>query len=126
MRSAATSPVEKESFQEDETSLKLRGDRKSALALHQAYQRGGYRATLQWQLDDLQNRSRVGDASPLHFVAVYARLKRKDETLGYLERAYQEREPWLAHIQNLPYLDFLHSDPRYQAIVRKMGLPAAQ
>ena len=58
------------------------------------------------------------------FAVAYAALKRKDETLRYLEQAYQEREPWLANIQYLPYLDFLHAEPRYQAIVKKMHLPA--
>jgi hypothetical protein len=42
-----------------------------------------------------------------------------------LEQAYQEREPWLAHIQYLPYLDFVHSEPRYKAIVKRMGLSPA-
>jgi hypothetical protein len=53
-------------------------------------------------------------------------LKHKEEALHYLEQSYQERAPWLVRIQSNPDYDFLHSDPRYQAIVRKMGLPAAQ
>jgi hypothetical protein len=35
-------------------------------------------------------------------------------------------EPWLGQIQNMPSFDFLHSEPRYQAIVKKMGLPPEQ
>jgi hypothetical protein len=54
---------------------------------------------------------------------VYAHLRRKEDALHHLKLAYQEREPWLVHIQNMPSFDFLHSEPRYQFIVRKMGLP---
>jgi hypothetical protein len=28
-------------------------------------------------------------------------------------------------LQNQPFLDFLHSDERYRAMVQKMGLPPA-
>jgi len=115
--------MEKESIEENATSLQLAGEKGSAFALRKAYARGGYKATLEWELKDLNKKSRTGNASPLHFAAVYAELKDTNETLRYLRQAYDEREPWLAHIQYLPWLDFVHSDPRYQAIVKKMGLP---
>jgi len=32
------------------------------------------------------------------------------------------RAPWLIIVQNEPRFDFLHSDPRYQALIKKIGL----
>ena len=54
---------------------------------------------------------------------VYAQLRRKEETLRYLELAYVQHAPYIAHIQSNSHSDFLHSEPRYRAIVKKMGLP---
>jgi hypothetical protein len=55
----------------------------------------------------------------------YARLERKEDTLRALEDSYRERSPWLPFIQKEPVFDFLHSEPRYRDIVKKMGLPLA-
>ncbi len=72
-----------------------------------------------------QNPARKQRLSPIHLAYDYALLERKDETIGALERAYQERDPWLVFLQKEPVFDFLHSDERYRALVRKMGLPPA-
>ena len=71
---------------------------------------------------DRRKKYREGHGSPLGLAADAAVLKRKEETLRYLEQAYEERDLRLAHIQYLPYLDFVHNETRYQAIVKKMGL----
>jgi hypothetical protein len=42
-----------------------------------------------------------------------------------MEQSYQGRAPWLARIQRNPDFDFLYSDSRYQAIMKKMYLPPA-
>ena len=49
----------------------------------------------------------------------------KEETLKYLEAAYREHTPFLITIQNEPVFDFLHIDPRYRALVTKLGLQPA-
>jgi len=117
--------MDKEAAQELEITLRLKGEKESAGQLHEAYARGGFKAVLEWQLSDLKKKTPRQYTSPITFAITYAALKRRDETLQYLELAYQEREPWLANIQYLPYLDFLHSEPRYQAIVKEMGLRPA-
>jgi hypothetical protein len=62
----------------------------------------------------------------IEFVAsVIAYAGDKDETLKYLELSYRNHDPDLIFIQNEPLFDFLHSDPRYQDIVKKMGLSPA-
>ena len=117
--------MEKETAEEWEVVLQLSGDKEGALAVHSAFTRGGLMAVHEWQLSRIKDEAREGYVAQLDFAAVYAHLRRKEEALHYLELAYQEREPWLVHIQNMPSFDFLHSEPRYQVIVKKMGLPAA-
>jgi TolB-like protein/DNA-binding winged helix-turn-helix (wHTH) protein len=101
-------------------------DKQSAQELEQAFRRGGIRAAFEWRLARLKEASAKRYMSPLPFAHTYARLGRKDETIRFLERAYTEHTPWLVHIQNEPDFDFVHSDPRYQSIVARMGLPAVQ
>jgi len=91
--------------------------------LDQAFQRAGASGVLEWNLGRMKQAAQKGYVSPIEFADIYARLGRKDESLGALEQSYKDRQAWLVHIQNDPDLDTLHSDPRYQAIVRKMNLP---
>jgi TolB-like protein/DNA-binding winged helix-turn-helix (wHTH) protein len=101
------------------------GDQHSADALRQAAARGGFPAIAQWLLRQDRERVRAHYFSPYDLAIDYARLQRKDETLHALEAAVQERSPNLVFLQKNADFDFLHSDPRYQAIVKKMGLPPA-
>jgi TolB-like protein/DNA-binding winged helix-turn-helix (wHTH) protein len=118
--------MEKEAAQEWEMFHQLAGDTESARLIHQAFQRGGIRAVFEFRLsDDLRKKAAGKYVSPLELAEIYACLKHKEEALHYLEQSYRERAPWLVRIQSNPDFDFLHSDPRYQAIVKKMGLPPA-
>jgi TolB-like protein/DNA-binding winged helix-turn-helix (wHTH) protein len=103
--------MQAEGVQEWERALLLWGDKKSAAEVQRAFGRGGFPTTKY--------------VSPMEFAFCYARLRRKDETIRYLERAYQERTPFLVHLPHDPNFYFVHSDPRYRAIINKMGLPPA-
>jgi len=46
-----------------------------------------------------------------------------DRAYQYLEQAYQERSAWLPLALRNPGFDLLRSDPRFQAIYKKVGLP---
>lgn len=73
----------------------------------------------------LKSESSKHYVSPLNFASLYAELSMKEETLKFLEAAYEERTPWLVFLQADPDYDFLHADERYRAIVRKIGFPPA-
>jgi TolB-like protein/DNA-binding winged helix-turn-helix (wHTH) protein len=117
--------MDREAAHEMETALQLDGDPKSAAAVHKAFTHGGMQAVLEWQLRDFKKRAASQYVPWLNFAGLSATLKRKDETLLYLENAYHEREPKLAKMQNDPDFDFLRSDPRYQTLVREMDLGSA-
>jgi hypothetical protein len=50
-------------------------------------------------------------------------LGNKERALELLERAYEEHDPWLPFDLAFPGLDPLRSDPRFQNLLRRIGLP---
>ena len=46
-----------------------------------------------------------------------------DKAVDWLERAYDDCDPNLPYVQALPFYDPMRSDPRFQELVRRMGLP---
>jgi TolB-like protein/DNA-binding winged helix-turn-helix (wHTH) protein/cytochrome c-type biogenesis protein CcmH/NrfG len=117
--------MEKESEEELERYLQLAGKKDQLAEQVRVYRRGGFRAVLEWKVDVLKRKAAKQYVSPTDFADAYALRGRKEETIRYLEESYQERAPRLVFLQSDPTLDFLHSDPRYRAIVNKMGLPPA-
>jgi TolB-like protein/DNA-binding winged helix-turn-helix (wHTH) protein len=108
-----------------EQSFLASGDKKSAAAVRRAFERGGVPAIDQWLLRQDLDQARKKYVSPFALAYDYARLERKEDALGALEDSYRERSPRLLFIQKEPVFDFLHSEPRYRDIVKKMGLPPA-
>lgn len=117
--------MEKEAAQHEEKAYLLWGVKKWADAIRHAFERGGDKAVQEWVLSEHRDEARKKYFSPFDLASDYARLGRKEETLRALEDAYRERSPWLVFLQKEPAFDFLHSDERYRALVKKIGLPPA-
>ena len=60
--------------------------------------------------------------SPRDLALVQTWLGQNDAALDSLERACQERAAWMSFINVDPVWDALRPAPRFQAIVRKIGL----
>ena len=65
-------------------------------------------------------------ASPWLVAIVYAQLNNKDVAFVWLEKAYQGREHDLVFANVWPIFDNLRADPRYDELVRQIGLPQRQ
>jgi tetratricopeptide (TPR) repeat protein len=117
----------KESEQELESALRLGSDPKMADAYHRAFARNGERGAAQFGVEQIQAMARKKYVSPweMAFECAFLGPDGKEETLKFLEAAYQERSPWIVFLQNEPVFDFLHSDPSYRALIKKIGLPPA-
>ncbi len=61
--------------------------------------------------------------SPYHLALVYIALNEPDEAFANLNRALAEQDKWLGWIKVDPRLDSLRPDPRYQDLLRRVGLP---
>jgi serine/threonine-protein kinase len=72
-----------------------------------------------WELEEkLAGENRLALLSALLFAA----LDMKDRAFEQLERAFQIREPGLLFLKVAPWAEPLRSDPRYAALVEKLGL----
>lgn len=52
----------------------------------------------------------------------YAALGDKDKAITWLEKAYEERDDWIAFIKVDPNLDGLRAEPRFVELLRRVGL----
>ena len=115
----------KEAVQAWEDMFSARGDEVSASSVRRAFAEGGYAAVVRWKLADLKKRSLQHYVSPVFFALAHAQLEQREETLSSLEEAYRGHDPLLLWVQDEPAYDFVHSDERYRAIIKGMGLPPA-
>ena len=61
---------------------------------------------------------------PYYIALVNVALGRKAKALDDLERAYREQDPTLVNVRVDPRFTGLHSEPRYHALIARMGLPS--
>jgi len=116
-----------EAFAEHQQVLSLNKDTQTAAALEQAYQRFGYRGYLGKRIQSLEQSLQQAPKSDLFTVLflahMYAVLNDEAHAMSCLERAYDERNPWLLNVQVDPAMDSLRSSPRFRDLVRRIGLP---
>jgi tetratricopeptide (TPR) repeat protein len=72
---------------------------------------------------EMQTDSRRGYVSPVEFADAFATMGKKNEALGALEEGYRVHDENMISLDVDPFLDSLHSDPRFQALLRKMNFP---
>ena len=113
----------KESIQEYEKSLTVSNDPDAAAMLESIYESAGYNAALEWRLDQLKRSAKKQYVSPVLFAELSAALGRRNDAIHYLEEAFDERTARLVWLKQDAYFDSLHSDSRYWAIVKRVGLP---
>jgi len=62
---------------------------------------------------------------PLRLACIYAKLGDREKALSSLERALKEHNSDMIFVNVEPLLDSLHGEPRFQAVVRQIGLTPA-
>ena len=73
-------------------------------------------------LNELEELSKRKYVSSYRVGAIHAGLGEEDRAMEWLQRAYQERDAWLIWLKADPVFDSLRSDPRFQDILRRIGL----
>lgn len=74
-------------------------------------------------IDELKARARLHYVPGSLFVDAYIGLGEKNRALGWMERAYEEHVQEMVYIKAYPGWDALRSEPRFQALVRRMNFP---
>jgi eukaryotic-like serine/threonine-protein kinase len=76
------------------------------------------------RLDEMSREKFVSSAYRASFykALIHLGLKANDRAIDDLERAFVEKESWLPAIATFPLFDNLRGEPRFAALVRRMGL----
>jgi serine/threonine-protein kinase len=83
----------------------------------------GRRVEAHQALDDLEQLAKRRYVSPYGAAAIHARLGDKDAAFEWLEKAYQDGAYGILFLKSAPEWDGLRSEPRFQDIMRRVGLP---
>ena len=86
------------------------------------YAISGRRAEAEKILQEFALRAKDHYVPPTDFAKIHAGLGNKDEAFAWLEKAYAERESRMEFIKTDPNYDSLHSDPRFQEMLRRLNL----
>ena len=70
----------------------------------------------------MKERSREHYITASLFAEAYSGVD-EDEAMTWLERAYEEHDQLMVYINSYQGLDALRSEPRFQALVRRMNFP---
>ncbi len=110
-----------------EAANKLEPDNAQAMtALAAAYAAAGRSADARKILQPLEADSPRHYVSACDIAAVYAALGKAKDAFAWLEKAIEERSPRLVELTLDPIFDPLRSDPRFDGLVRRVGLPQIQ
>jgi tetratricopeptide (TPR) repeat protein len=91
--------------------------------LAHAYALAGRRSDAEQVLQVLLERGRQLYVSPFDIALIYTALGEKDTAFAWMTKAVAERSTWLVYSKWEPRLDPLRSDPRFQDLLRRIGLP---
>ena len=93
-------------------------------ALGHAYAMSGKKTEARKVLDHLTELAVRSYVAPYNVAVIYAGLGEKDQTFAWLERAYKDRGYYLpVYLTTDARLDYLHADPRFTSLGRRIGLP---
>ena len=90
--------------------------------LGHAQGRAGRHQDAQRTLEELHAMAGRTYVSPFSIALVHLGLEEIQESISWLERALDERTCWLVWVGVDPMFDSLREEPRFQAIVARMGL----
>jgi TolB-like protein/Tfp pilus assembly protein PilF len=102
----------------------LSGSRPDVVA-HQGYilARAGYRDGALKALDDLRRLTHPRPPSPFLVALVYVGLEDTDRAFEWLEKAIEARSWESPVLKASPVFDTIRSDPRFPALLKRIGLP---
>jgi hypothetical protein len=74
-------------------------------------------------LEEVEKNWKPDGVSSFFLAVVRARLNEKEMAFEWLEKAFQEHSVWLTYLKIMRYFESLHGDPRFDALVKRIGIP---
>jgi eukaryotic-like serine/threonine-protein kinase len=75
-------------------------------------------------LDDLTELAKHRYLAPHFLAGIHIGLGENDRAIEYLEKSYEEHSHWLIYLHIDPSMDALRSNPGFQDLLKRVGLPA--
>jgi tetratricopeptide (TPR) repeat protein len=114
--------MNEEAVAELQKAVELSGGSPTCIAsLARAYVASGKRSEAEKLLSNLKQRSTLGYSHASEIAVIYASLGDTNQAMSWLERSYEER--FNPGVLLRPGFDPLRSDPRFQDLSRRVGLP---
>ena len=109
----------------EELGLAQSMDRQPFITAHLgfAYARNGQKDKAMEILQELNRLASQRFVSPFCQALVYLGLREDDKAIDWLEKAYEEGSIWMDWLKVEPIYDPIRSNPRFQALYRKMNFP---
>ncbi len=119
--------MQKEAIAELLTVLRLAGKTKLAVSVQRKYLSSGYaeaKKTFLWgDLRETQRQASYPGPHAYAIAALYAQLGEKNRAFEWLDKAFRDGEGPLLLIKLDDRFEALRSDPRFQDLLRRLGLP---
>jgi TolB-like protein/Tfp pilus assembly protein PilF len=111
-------------IEECQRAVNLSGnDLNRAVGLARAHALAGNTAETRNALKELRAQALRSYVPPSLFAQIHLSLGEKKQGLAWLETAYADRDVYLARLKVEPAFDSVRSDPGFQDLMRRLGLP---
>jgi len=98
-------------------------DHKKLAQLQEAMAKSGAQGYWKRTLENYRESAKLHYVPSVLVAEACARVGDKECTFKWLEKGFQERDDLMINLKAKPVFDSLHSDPRFQDLVRRVGIP---
>ena len=113
----------REAVEEFRRALRLEENVDGLGQLGHALALAGDRVEARRILDELQEKPASRYLSPFHVALIFAGLGDRDQAFTWLDKATEDRSEWIRYLRVDPRFVGFHDDPRFQELLRRVGLP---
>ena len=113
---------QEEAMQESILLLHARGQHQLAEAVEACYRKSGYQAAVRLWFESEEQRAATTYVSPLRIAILAMRAGKMDKAFAWLDTAVQAHNAGLVYLTIDPKYARLWSDPRFDAVIQRMGL----
>jgi TolB-like protein len=116
--------AEKGMYAEAITQFKMLGDQPHALGhMGNVYARMGQADKAREMIQRLEGHVQKSSLGRYEIALIYTGLNQRDDAFAWLEKAFAAHDKGITYLKIDPCLDPLRSDPRFNDLVRRVGLP---
>ncbi len=86
------------------------------------YAQSGWSGIFERQLEQAIESEKTGSINPIRLARLYTKTGNPEQAFIYLEMAFEKRMQGMISLKVSPNYDMLHSDPRFDVLLKRVGL----